>query len=94
MDLQLLAAVYQDGRDNLSAVTTRVSEKMAQTGTAEGTSVTGGSLEDVIAGTGTVSLQNSSSEAISEANPVEVSFDFTSKQETVQMGGMVIQTPA
>lgn len=94
VDLQLLAAVYQDGRDNLSSVTTRVSEKMAQTGTAEGTSVTGGSLEEVIAGTGTVSLQNSSSEAISEANPVEVSFDFTSKQETVQMGGMVIQTPA
>lgn len=94
VDLQLLAAVYQDGRDNLSAVTARVSEKMAQTGTAEGTSVTGGSLEEVIAGTGTVSLQNSSSEAISEANPVEVSFDFTSKQETVQMGGMVIQTPA
>lgn len=94
VDLQLLAAVYQDGRDNLSSVTARVSEKMAQTGTAEGISVTGGSLEEVIAGTGTVSLQNSSSEAISEANPVEVSFDFTSKQETVQMGGMVIQTPA
>lgn len=56
VDLQLLAAVYQDGRDNLSAVTARVSEKMAQTGTAEGTSVTGGSLEEVIAGTGTVSL--------------------------------------
>ena len=93
-DLQMLAESYQDTRDNLAAVVTRIPEALSKPSTNENTVIESGSLEDLTNGNATLSLQNTASEPISPENPVEISFDFAASQESVPMEGMVLQTPA
>lgn len=93
-DLQMLAESYQDTRDNLAAVVTRIPEALSKPSTNENTVIESGSLEDLTNGNATLSLQNTASEPISPENPVEISFDFAASRESVPMEGMVLQTPA
>ena len=93
-DLQLLAESYQDTRDNLASVATRIPEVLTEPAAGDGTVIESGSLKDLASGNASVSLQNQSNGAITPDNPVEISFDFAAAQESVPMEGMVLQTPA
>ena len=93
-DLQMLAQNYQDTRDNFTAVSTRIPQALTKPAAAETTVVASGSLEKLASGSASVSLQNSTGQAITPENPVEICFDFAVTQESVPMEGMVLQTPA
>lgn len=54
-----------------------------------------GSVKDLLAGQGSVSLSPAASDAvISEEHPVELAFEVVSEKDVVEMDGLVIQTPA
>lgn len=54
-----------------------------------------GSIKDLLAGEGSVSLSPAAGDvAISEEHPVELAFEVASADETVEMDGLVLQTPA
>lgn len=95
VDLQMLAANYEDDRDGSAVPATRLPEALAAAATAAGTQVLGGNAEDLLTGATTVQLGTEKDEIISEDNPVEVDFDFAgSAQGAVDMRGLVLQSPA
>ena len=94
-DLQMLAGSLGETRENTAALTTRLPAALTQGAVDAGTVVAGGSLEGVLDGSQTVSLQPAGGNTITEATPVVMEFDFGAGQDsTVAMEGVVIQTPA
>ena len=94
VDLQMLADSLTDPTQVLSTICTKIPEVLTTPQQEEGTEVQSGSLEDLLTGSTSVTLQPASQQAISEENPVSVSFDFTqTEQAAVEMQGMVLQTP-
>lgn len=94
VDLQMLAASLAESREGTASVLVRVPDTLMALAKEETTQVVEGSLEDLLTGDTTVSLQPVSAEAISEANPVTVSFDFEQAGKTaLPMEGLVLQTP-
>lgn len=54
-----------------------------------------GNIEDLLSGSGSVTLSPAGDGAvISEETPVEMSFDFSTERESVELEGFVLQTPA
>lgn len=95
IDLQMLADSLSNPGEVLSTVFTKIPDTLTFPVVEENTTVSSGSLEELVAGTAAVTLQPAAAEAISEANPVSVSFDIAQPEETpVEMGGIVLQTPA
>ena len=95
IDLQMLAESLSNPEEVLSTVFTKIPETLTFPAVEENTTVSSGSLEELVAGTAAVTLQPASAEAISDANPVSVSFDIAQPEEApVEMGGIVLQTPA
>ena len=94
VDLQMLAANYQDTSNGTAVPTTRLSEALAAPAVAQGTEIIG-SADDLLTGESSVQLKPQNSQAISEQNPVEVAFDFSGGNEsTVDMQGLVLKSPA
>lgn len=94
VDLQMLAASLEETRDTAASVLVRVPESLMALEKEESTQVVSGSLEDLLTGGSTVELKPAADAAISEENPVTVSFDFEKAAKTaVPMAGMVLQTP-
>ena len=95
VDLQMLAANLDDARDTQATIQTSIPETLTAVEKDEKTAVVGGSLENLMSGTETVTLQPAADQPISEDSPVTVSFDFEQVAgSTVPMAGMVVQTPA
>lgn len=95
VDLQMLAANLDDARDTQATIQTSIPETLTAVEKDEKTAVVGGSLENLMSGAETVTLQPAADQPISEDSPVTVSFDFEQVAgSTVPMAGMVVQTPA
>lgn len=94
VDLQMLAASLEETRDGAASVLIRVPESLMELETEETTQVVSGSLDDLLSGAAAVELKPTSEEAISEDNPVTVSFDFEkAAKEPLPLAGLVLQTP-
>lgn len=93
VDLQMLAASLDDAGEVQSTVSTSIPEDMISAQPVEGTEVTAGDLDALLAGGGSVKLEAKGEGEISEENPVLIDFEFTqSDKESVEMGGLVLQT--
>ena len=94
VDLQMLAASLEETGDGTASVLVRVPESLMALEKEESTQVVSGSLEDLLTGDSAVALKPADGAAISEENPVTVSFDFEkAAKAAVPMAGMVLQTP-
>ena len=94
VDLQMLADSLSDTTAVLSTITEKIPETLTQPAVEEGTVLATGTVEDLLTGENKVGLKSSTEKAISEENPVSVSFDFGQEEDTaIQMGGLVLQTP-
>ena len=96
VDLQMLAANLDETRDTQATVQVSIPQSLTAVEEDEKTVVAGGSLENLLNGTDSVTLQPAGGEsAISEKSPVTINFDFEGVAgTTVPMEGMVMQTPA
>lgn len=94
VDLQMLADSLSDTTAVLSTITEKIPETLTQPAVEEGTVLATGTVEDLLTGENKVELKSASENAISEENPVSVSFDFGQEEDTAMlMGGLVLQTP-
>lgn len=94
VDLQMLADSLSDTTAVLSTITEKIPETLTQPAVEEGTVLVTGTVEDLLTGENKVELKSASENAISEENPVSVSFDFGQEEDTAMlMGGLVLQTP-
>lgn len=98
LDLEKAAALFCGGDENAairkSAVAKSVVPGLIQPSVPEST-VQEGSIEDLLAGNGTISLSPAGEHTeISAENPVEISFDFLSGSKETELGGIVLQTPS
>lgn len=95
LDLQMLAGSLEESGAILSTVSVRVPEGLAAVTVEDEGTVATGDLDQLLSGTGTVTLATASDAPISEENPVNLTFDFGQAGETaLELGGMVVQTPA
>ena len=103
VDLQLLAANLTGDENQVgdvhSSVQSRLADNVAQPQVSEKITVTG-SLEDLVNDSAAVQLTNQDGSEISEANPIQVDFNFAGDDQEVtaaelpQMDGMTIQAPS
>lgn len=94
VDLQMLAAALAQGQEVLSTLSTRVPAALTTPKEEENTTVQG-SLENLLSGTESVTLKPASQDTpISQENPVAVSFEMARTETPVEMGGLVLQSPA
>ena len=93
VDLQILAASLASPQQVTSTVSARIPAVLTTPKAEENTTVQG-ELEDLLSGTGAVTLQAASQEAISQENPVTVSFEMAQTETPVQMGGLILESPA
>lgn len=94
VDLQMLADSLSDTTAVLSTIIEKIPETLTQPAVEEGTVLATGTVEDLLTGENKVELKSASENAISEENPVSVSFDFGQEEDTAMlMGGLVLQTP-
>lgn len=93
VDLQILAASMAHSQPVTSTVSARIPAVLTTPKAEENTTVQG-ELEDLLSGTGAVTLQAASQEAISQENPVTVSFEMAQTETPVQMGGLILESPA
>ena len=93
VDLQILAASLASPQQVTSTVSARIPAVLTTPKAEENTTVQG-ELEDLLSGIGAVTLQAASQEAISQENPVTVSFEMAQTETPVQMGGLILESPA
>lgn len=93
VDLQYFASFYGE-KQTESTIETYIPKEALELVEETGTQVATGKLEDVLTGDGTVALKPTDGQAISEAHPVEVSFDFSKTEQPVLMEAVVIETPS
>ena len=96
LDLQILTTGLEAAGQTLSTVCELVPAGLTSVSADQGnTAVAQGDLEAFLAGESSVQLTPSAGAEISEANPVELSFDFgRTEDDAVAMAGMTLQTPA
>ncbi len=93
VDLQYFAAHYKTGLDTKASVQSSIPGAMSDT-SAEGTQIVGGEeqLDKLFQAEGSVQLKPEKGGAITESNPVALSFDFALAGDPV-MEGVVIHAP-
>lgn len=94
VDLQQLYDERKPYTQQTSAIETRIAKGAVTVETESGTKIAAGSVEDVLDGASTVSLQREDEKAISAENPVQLHFDFTQNVKPVLMEGFTVQAPA
>ena len=95
LDLQMLADSLGETETILSTVSVRIPQGLTAVSVEDEGTVAGGDLDQLLSGTGTVTLATASDAPISEENPVNLTFDFGQAADAaVELGGMVVQTPA
>ena len=96
LDLQILTTGLEAAGQTLSTVCELVPAGLTSVSADQGNiAVAQGDLEAFLAGESSVQLTPSAGAEISEANPVELSFDFgRTEDDAVAMAGMTLQTPA
>lgn len=95
LDLQMLADSLGETGTIQSTVSVRIPQGLTAVSVEDGDTVAQGDLDQLLAGTGSVTLATASDAPISEDNPVNLTFDFgQGKDAAVELGGMVVQTPA
>lgn len=100
VDVQYLASNLQGKEEQqkdevYSSVEKRVANEVIKPTVAEGTNMTEGSVEELLNQQGTVVLQPVDEQPISEANPVEVTFNFaenTNNGTQAKMDGITIDS--
>lgn len=91
-DLQMLSGSVEESRETMGTLTTRIPSALIQASISHG-SFAAGSMEALLDGK-SVSLSSQDGSAITEENPVSMTFDFTNGQDTsVIMEGIVISSP-
>ena len=93
VDLQQLYDERKPYTQQTSAIETRIAKGAVTVETESGTKIAAGSVEDVLDGASTVSLQREDEKAISAENPVQLHFDFTKNVKPVLMEGFTVQAP-
>ena len=95
LDLQMLADSLGETGTIQSTVSVRIPQGLTAVSVEDEDTVAQGDLDQLLAGTGSVTLATASDAPISEDNPVNLTFDFgQAKDAAVELGGMVVQTPA
>lgn len=92
-DLQYFASVYGE-EQKTATIETYIPKTAVELSTEKSTEIAEGNLKELLTGEGSVSLKPTGGEDISDAHPVEVSFDFSHTEEPVMMEGLVIEQPS
>ena len=87
VDLQILAASLADTRPVTSTVLARIPAALTAPAVENNTTISGGSLEGLVEGTESVTLQSDG------VNPATVSFTLNETGAPVEMGGLVLESP-
>lgn len=94
LDLQMLAGSLETDTI-LSTIYTLIPDALTTVSVGSDVNVVSGSLDNLLTGTSGVQLSSASGGTISEANPVEVVFDFgQTEEDALEMAGIVLQTPS
>lgn len=92
IDLQYFTKYYDGFEQTYSTVEAYIPREAADVEKDENTQITG-DLESIWQEDGKVGLATASGAAISESNPVSLSFDFSQNSEAVVMEGFMVEAP-
>ena len=91
VDLEYFARSYQSEKHTQATVSASVSSKVLQGKVSEETQVTGGSVEALLDGTGSITVEPKDSETISAEHPVELVFNVAENAQA-DTDGIVIES--